>query len=143
MLVGAQSRQCQNLLLLRKDLPQLPRQNLLFGDRITIEVADDELEPVEVVGHGRSKFFPHEGEGDLTEWNDVVGDTLHVWFTDSEVDSDTVLGHGTGEYRLPAVVATGPGFAPNTGALSELSVTTLAVAEFGLAPPPLTARARK
>lgn len=81
---------------------QLPRQNLLFGDRITIEVVDDELETVEVVGHGRSKFFPNEGEGDLTEWNDVVGDTLHVWFTESQVDSVTVLGHGTGEYRLPA-----------------------------------------
>lgn len=81
---------------------QLPRQNLLFGDRITIEVVDDELETVEVVGHGRSKFFPNEAEGDLTEWNDVVGDTLHVWFSASELDSVTVLGHGTGEYRLPA-----------------------------------------
>ncbi len=81
---------------------QLPRQNLLFGERITIEVVDDELETVEVVGHGRSKFFPNEAQGDLTEWNDVVGDTLHVWFSESELDSVTVLGHGTGEYRLPA-----------------------------------------
>jgi hypothetical protein len=43
----------------------------------------------------------------------------------------------------PAVVATGPGFAPNTGALRVASVVTLATDVFGLVPPPLTARARK
>ena len=43
----------------------------------------------------------------------------------------------------PAVVATGPGFAPNTGALSVASVVTFATDVFGLVPPPLTARARK
>ena len=81
---------------------ELPQQNLLFGDQITIEVRNDALTKVEVVGHGRSKFYPSESTGDFTEWNDVVGDTLHVWFSDSEVDSVVVLGRGTGEYRLPA-----------------------------------------
>jgi hypothetical protein len=87
---------------LRTPGDKLPQQNLLFGDQISIEVVEDELSRVDVVGHGRSKFFPSEEEGDLTEWNDVVGDTLHVWFTASKVDSVTVLGRGTGEYRLPA-----------------------------------------
>ena len=81
---------------------KLPQQNLLFGDQITIEVKDDVLTKVEVLGHGRSKFYPSESTGDFTEWNDVVGDTLYVWFSDSEVDSVVVLGSGTGEYRLPA-----------------------------------------
>lgn len=80
----------------------LPRQNLLFGDEITIEFRDDGLERVTVVGHGRSKFFPSEDQGDLSEWNDVVGDTLHVWFADAAVESVMVLGHGVGEYRLSA-----------------------------------------
>ncbi|HMB68835.1 MAG TPA: putative LPS assembly protein LptD, partial [bacterium] len=81
---------------------RLPRQNLLFGDEVTIHFVDNELERVVVHGHGRSKFFPDEEAADLTEWNDVVGDTLHVWFTESSVDSVRVAGHGVGEYRLPA-----------------------------------------
>jgi hypothetical protein len=55
-----------------------------------------------VIGSGRSKFYPNEDTGDLTEWNDVTGDTLHVWFAEAGVDSVTVLGNGVGEYRLPA-----------------------------------------
>ena len=70
---------------------KLPTQNLLFGEEIELEVVDDELQKVRVVGYGRSKFYPNEAAGDLTEWNDVVGDTLHVWFTESQVDSVTVL----------------------------------------------------
>lgn len=81
---------------------QLPKHNLLLGEEIAIDVVNDELRKVEVFGHGRSKFYPNDEAGDLTEWNDVVGDTLHVWFTESKVDSVTVLGHGVGEYRLPA-----------------------------------------
>ncbi|MBZ0269695.1 hypothetical protein K8I85_16205, partial [bacterium] len=80
----------------------LPSQNLLFGDEITSEFSDDALQRVTVVGHGRSKFFPSEETGELTEWNDVVGDTLHVWFAEAAVESVTVLGHGVGEYRMPA-----------------------------------------
>lgn len=87
---------------LRTPGDKLPQENLLFGDEISIEVLKDELSRIDVVGHGRSKFYPSEQEGDLTEWNDVVGDTLHVWFTASKMDSVTVLGRGTGEYRLPA-----------------------------------------
>lgn len=81
---------------------RLPEENLLFGDDVTIHFVADVLDQVTVVGHGRSKFFPNEAEGEFSEWNDVVGDTLHVWFTDAAVDSVTVLGHGVGEYRLPA-----------------------------------------
>jgi lipopolysaccharide assembly outer membrane protein LptD (OstA) len=81
---------------------QLPTENLLFGDRITIHFLDDEIRRVEVVGYGRSKFFPNEEQGELTEWNDVSGDTLFVWFAESAVESVTVLGNGEGEYRLPA-----------------------------------------
>lgn len=80
----------------------LPTENLLFGEEVTIFFQDNELVRVDVVGYGRSKFFPNESRGELTEWNDVVGDTLHVWFTESEVDSVMVLGHGVGEYRLAA-----------------------------------------
>ena len=43
----------------------------------------------------------------------------------------------------PVVVLTGPGFAPNTGALAPAVVATVAVAEFELVPPAETARARK
>lgn len=81
---------------------ELPTENLLFGDEITMYFTDDAVERVVVVGHGRSKFFPNEQQGELTEWNDVRGDTLHVWFTASEIDSVHVLGSGSGEYRLPA-----------------------------------------
>jgi len=81
---------------------ELPTENLLFGDEITMYFTDDAVERVVVVGHGRSKFFPNEQNGELTEWNDVRGDTLHVWFTASEIDSVHVLGSGSGEYRLPA-----------------------------------------
>ena len=80
----------------------LPQENLLFGEEITILFQDNQLVRVDVFGYGRSKFFPNEAQGELTEWNDVVGDTLHVWFTESEVDSVIVRGNGTGEYRLPA-----------------------------------------
>jgi lipopolysaccharide assembly outer membrane protein LptD (OstA) len=80
----------------------LPQQNLLFGDEITLYFTDNELERVVVIGHGRSKFFPSEESGELTEWNDVVGDTLNVWFTASALDSVHVLGEGVGEYRFPA-----------------------------------------
>ena len=81
---------------------RLPAENLLFGDEITITFIDDRIQDVRVVGHGRSKFFPNEEKGEVTEWNDVTGDTLFVWFTESAVDSVTVLGDGRGEYRLPA-----------------------------------------
>ncbi|MCA9750927.1 MAG: hypothetical protein KC591_01955 [Gemmatimonadetes bacterium] len=87
---------------LRVPSEQLPRENLLFGDQIDILVVDDVIVSVDVIGSGRSKFFPSEETGDLSEWNDVRGDTLHVWFSDSEVDSVLVLGAADGEYRLPA-----------------------------------------
>ncbi|NNE44734.1 MAG: hypothetical protein HKN12_11025, partial [Gemmatimonadetes bacterium] len=81
---------------------QLPTENLLFGDEITLYFVDNELDQVVVVGHGRSKFFPSEEDGVLSEWNDVVGDTLYVWFTESDLDSVHVAGNGAGEYRFPA-----------------------------------------
>jgi len=81
---------------------ELPTENLLFGDDVLMEFVDDSLQRVRVIGHSRSKFFPNEETGELTEWNDVKGDTLHVWFTDDAVDSVVVLGRGSGEYRLPA-----------------------------------------
>jgi lipopolysaccharide assembly outer membrane protein LptD (OstA) len=88
---------------------QLPTENLLFGEDITMHFAGNELEKVVVIGAGRSKFFPSEESGELSEWNDVVGDTLNVWFTASSVDSVHVLGSGVGEYRFPAEGAGGSG----------------------------------
>src|SRR5262249_12692242 len=58
---------------LRTPGDKLPQENLLFGDEIAIDIVKDELSRVDVVGHGRSKFFPSDKEGDLTEWNDVAG----------------------------------------------------------------------
>jgi hypothetical protein len=81
---------------------ELPTENLLFGDDVLMVFVDDALERVEVVGHSRSKFFPNEGAGELTEWNDVTGDTLTVWFTENALDSVIVRGQGHGQYRLPA-----------------------------------------
>jgi lipopolysaccharide assembly outer membrane protein LptD (OstA) len=81
---------------------ELPVENLLFGDRITMYFVDDAVEHVVVVGRGRSKFFPSEAQGELTEWNDVTGDTLYVWFDASDVDSVHVVGSGEGQYRFPA-----------------------------------------
>ena len=99
---GADSAKAELPEWLRTPGDRLPQENLLFGDELSIDVVKDQLTRVDVVGHGRSKFYPSQEEGDLTEWNDVVGDTLHVWFTESKIDSVTVLGRGTGEYRLPA-----------------------------------------
>lgn len=81
---------------------QLPTENLLFGENITMFFVGNDLQKVVVVGAGRSKFFPSEASGELSEWNDVTGDTLDVWFTTSDVDSVHVLGNGVGEYRFPA-----------------------------------------
>lgn len=85
---------------LRVASDELPRENLLFGDRMVLDFEDDELVFVNVVGSARSKFFPDESPEKSEEWNDVSGDTLTVWFTKSEVDSVRVSGGGTGEYRL-------------------------------------------
>ena len=81
---------------------RLPAENLLFGEEIQIFFVENDIDRVDVVGFGRSKFYPNEATGDLTEWNDVTGDTLHVWFAGTAVESVTVLGNGSGEYRLPS-----------------------------------------
>ncbi|MDP6528775.1 MAG: putative LPS assembly protein LptD [Gemmatimonadota bacterium] len=78
----------------------LPRENLLFGDRMLLVFHENQIARVEVVGHSRSKFFPGEDEGNFDEWNDVRGDSLDVWFTESEVDSVMVRGAGLGEFHL-------------------------------------------
>ena len=80
----------------------LPALDVLDGDTITVEIADDQVQRSTVLGHAHSLYVPADVTDEVA-YNDVHGDTIIIHFREEKVDRVNVRGNMVGTYTFARV----------------------------------------
>ncbi len=79
-------------------------QNLIWGNYIIFDLADNRLDKIKALGSARSKYLPGAGEtasGELRGENHTSGDTLIIFLHENAVERAEIRGGGRGTYYNP------------------------------------------
>jgi len=113
----------------------LPDTDVLTGDTISIDMADQRPRYALVVGDAHSIYVPEDTEDEVA-YNDVAGDTIGITFRDQRVRRVDVRGHMSGNYYFVRQDSIGRSRRDSVLVLPAPGDTTAVAAADTLAAPP-------